>query len=448
MADRFDAIVMGMGPAGEVATIRLVEAGKKVAVLERELIGGSCTYYACIPTKTLLRPPEARDEAKRAAGLSTPEMEWQAVSEYRDGMVRHLDDAKQVGEYEEQGAKVFKSAGKLAGRGKVEVDGVTLEADDIIVATGSSPFVPAIEGLEGVDYWTNREAATMKEVPSSVVVIGGGPVGIEFAQMLARFGSETTVVEHSERLLSREEPRISELLRESLEADGIDVRTGREVTRVAKGGAGAVVSLDDGGAVEVERVLVAVGRRANTGDIGLEEVGVDTSGRKLPVDERCGLGDGLWAIGDVTGVMPFTHAAKYQARIVAANILGKERRADYTGIPRVVFSDPEVAAAGLTEEQAREQGMDVATSTLVLGETIARPWTYEREARGEVKLVADRRRKVLVGAWAFGPLAGEWMHYAALAIRAAVPLETLNDFVPQFPTFAESFIYATEALDV
>lgn len=448
MADKFDAIVLGMGPAGEVAALRLLEAGKKVAILERELIGGSCSYYACIPTKTLLRPPEAREESTRAAGLSTPELEWQAVSDYRDGMIRHLDDEKQVREYVEQGANVFKSPGKITGAGKVEVDGTTLEADDIVVATGSSPFVPPIEGLNATPYWTNRDAATVKEVPESIVVIGGGPVGIEFAQMFSRVGSRTALIESSEQLLSREEPRVAELLRELLEYDGIDVRTGRQVTKVAGNGTGVTVSIDDGSTIETERVLVAVGRRANKGDIGLESMGVDTSGRQLAVDDRCRLGDGLWAIGDVNGVLPFTHAAKYQARVAASNIIGKERHADYSGIPRVVFCDPEVAAVGLTEGQATEQGMDVVTSTVVLPETIARPWTYETEPRGELKLVADRRRKVVVGAWAVAPMAGEWIHYAALAIRAAVPAEALTDFVPQFPTFAESFLYAAEALDL
>jgi dihydrolipoamide dehydrogenase len=278
--------------------------------------------------------------------------------------------------------------------------------------------------------------------------MGGGPVGIEFSQMLARLGTKVTMVEKAGRLLQREEPRVGELLREILVGEGIEVRAGRQVKGVSRDGGSTKVALDDGSTITTDIVLVATGRRPRMADLGLGSVGVQPGERGLPVDDRCRLADGLWAIGDVTGVMPFTHVAKYQGRIVADNILGRSRTADYRGVPRVVFSDPEVAAVGLTEDRAREEGVDVVTATVDIPGTLARPWTYEREPRGELRLIADRSRRVLVGAWAVAPLAGEWIHFAALAVRAQIPVDVLRDAVPQFPTYSEAFLYGLEALDL
>ncbi len=448
MAERFDVIVLGMGPGGEVAASKLLAGGKKVAVVERELIGGECGYWACIPSKTLLRPPEAREGARKAAGTGTPDLDWPEASAYRDYMIRNLDDAKQVESYEEQGAAVFKGRGRITAPGVVEVNGQALHAEHIIVATGSDATIPPIEGLGDVPVWTNREATTLKAIPERAVLVGGGPVGVELGQMLARFGARVTIVQSADRLIDREEPRVGELIASALAEDGIDIRVGRTATRVRRDGADTIIELDDGSTISTDVIVIGTGRTPRTRGIGLESVGVEPGENGLSVDEMCRLTEGLWAVGDVTGVMPFTHVAKYQGRIVASNILGKPAKANYRSIPRVVFSDPEIAAAGLTEEQASAQGMDVVTATVNLPETLARPWTYEQEPRGEMGLVADRERGVLVGAWAVAPLSSEWIHQASIAIRAAIPVSTLLDTAAQFPTYSEAYLAGLEQLEL
>jgi len=448
MAERFDVIVLGMGPGGEVAASKLLAGGKKVAVVERELIGGECGYWACIPSKTLLRPPEAREGARRAAGTATPDLDWPEASAYRDYMIRNLDDAKQVESYEEQGAAVFKGRGRITAPGVVEVNGQALHAEHIIVATGSDATIPPIEGLGDVQVWTNREATTLKAIPERAVLVGGGPVGVELGQMLARFGARVTIVQSADRLIDREDPRVGELIASALAEDGIDIRVGRTATRARRDGADTIIELDDGSTISTDVIVIGTGRTPRTRGIGLESVGVEPGENGLSVDEMCRLTEGLWAVGDVTGVMPFTHVAKYQGRIVASNILGKPAKANYRSIPRVVFSDPEIAAAGLTEEQASAQGMDVVTATVNLPETLARPWTYEQEPRGEMGLVADRERGVLVGAWAVAPLSSEWIHQASIAIRAAIPVSTLLDTAAQFPTYSEAYLAGLEQLEL
>ena len=451
MAERFDVIILGMGPGGEVAAGRLLKAGKGIALVERELIGGECGYWACIPSKTLLRPPEVRSEASRAAGPSTPTLDLEAVFDYRDVMIRHLDDARQVKGYEEKGATVIKGEGRLAGGGRVEVDGETYEAEHVILATGSYSNPLPIEGLDEVRVWTNREATTTREVPDRAVIIGGGPNGVETSQWLSRLGCEVTLVQHSDVLVNREDPRVGEIIKGVLEEEGIRVHVGRRAERARKEGDGAVVTLDDGEEIPTDVVVAVAGRTPRTEDIGLESVGVEPDKGGIAVDERCrviGAPEGLWAVGDATGKLLFTHVAQYQGRVAAANIMGEDRRANYDGVPRVVFSDPEIAAVGLTEEEARSRGMDVTAVTVDLPEAIARPWTYEKEPRGTLSLVADRGRGVLVGAWAVAPQAGEWIHHAATAIRVGIPVTELRDGVAQFPTFTGAYIDAFEMLDV
>lgn len=448
MSQKFDAVTLGMGPGGEVAASRLIAGGKRVAVVEKELIGGECAYWACIPSKTLLRPPEVKDEARRAFGTGTPTLELKEVFDYRDYMIRNLDDSGQVNGYEKQGATVIKGEGRISGPGKVEVKGETLQAEHIIIATGSAPNMPPVEGLDDVTVWTNREVTTSREVPGRTLIIGGGPNGIEAAQWLSRFGSEVTIVQSPDRLINREDPQVSELIEAALEEEGIRVLTGRKAVRACSDGEGAVVELDDGAEVATDVVVIAAGRKPRTEGIGLESVGIEPDGKGFPIDDRCRIADGVWALGDVTGVALFTHVAMYQGRIVADNILGKERRADYRGIPRVVFSDPEIAACGLTEERAQEEGIDVVSTTLDLTRAIARPWTYEEDPRGTLSLVADRERRVLVGAWAVAPLAGEWIHQASQAIRAEIPIEKLLDSMAQFPTYSEAYLKALERLDL
>lgn len=453
MTERFDAIIIGMGPGGEVAASRLLDAGRRVAVIERELIGGECGYWACIPSKTLLRPPEARAGVERAAGVDGARLDWPATRAHRDDMIRHLDDGNQVTGYEKSGATVIKGAATITGPGTVEVDGRVLSATDIIVATGSTAVLPPVEGLDTVPVWTNREATTLTDIPGRVVMLGGSAVGCELGVFLHRFGAQVTIVERSATLLAREDPRVGEILGERLRAEGIDVRTGVTAVRAHRDGpdtdTDTVITLDDGTQLRCDVVVVGAGRRPRTAGLGLDTVGVSLGDRgEITVDEHCRAADGVWAIGDVTAIMAFTHVAMYQGRIAADAILGRSHPATYGGIPRVVFTDPEVAAVGLTPAQAAERGVRTTAVELDLAATLARPWTYEQNPHGHLGLLADPDNGVLIGAWAVAPMAGEWIHQAALAIRARIPIEVLLDQVAQFPTYSESFRTALEQLDL
>ena len=445
--EHFDAVVIGTGPAGEVAVSRLSQQGLNVALVERELIGGECAYWACIPSKTLLRPPETRFDARRAAGVSDPTVAWPQVAAYRDYMIRDLDDSGQVAGYEAQGVTVVKGQARMTGPGCVDVDGRTLNTDRIIIATGSEAAIPPIDGLHEAGYWTNREATTLQELPESIVILGGGPVGVELGQLFRRFGVEVTLVQAGERLIDREDPIVGALILEVLREEGVDVRVATRAERVRLENGRRVITLSDGSEVAGRELLIATGRTPRVEGIGLDTVGVEASGKGIKIDARCRAGEGVWAIGDVTGVMPFTHVGMYQGRIAAADIAGRSVTADYSAIPRVVFSDPELAAVGLTEDQAREQGLDVMTSRVSLADAIARPWTYEQNPRGDLGLIADRERQLLIGAWVVAPLASEWIHQAALAIKTRTPLEVLRDTVAQFPTFSEAYLKGVEALD-
>jgi dihydrolipoamide dehydrogenase len=446
MPSQYDAIVIGAGPAGEVAASRLIAQGLRVALIERELVGGECAYWACVPSKTLLRPTEASAEAARVAGLDRPGRHWAEVAAYRDFMIRNLDDSKQIDGYRDEGVDVYKGEGRITGRGSVQVGEHALSTERIIVATGSDPAIPQIEGLAEAGFWTNRQATTLTELPHSVIVLGGGPVGVELGQFFARFEVKVTLIQAEERLLPREEPAVGELIARALREDGVDVRLGSSAESVTRSDGTFRVRLEGGEEIEGSELLVATGRRARVEDIGLESVGIQPRAHGIEVDERCRAGDGVWAIGDVTGVMQFTHVGMYQGRIAAADIAGEAPRASYDAIPRVVFSDPEIAAVGLTAERAREQGIELATSRIELREVLTRPWTYEQDPHGELGLLADRERQVLVGAWAVAPLAGEWIHQAVLAIKTQTPLAVLRDTVAQFPTFSEAYLKGVEAL--
>ncbi|HZE03599.1 MAG TPA: NAD(P)/FAD-dependent oxidoreductase, partial [Solirubrobacteraceae bacterium] len=448
MTDRFDVAILGAGPAGEHAAYALVEAGQRVLLVERELIGGECSNWACIPTKTLLRPGEVRGESERAAGTHAAALDWPALARYRDYMTSAGDDSARVKGYDEMGVRVVKGEGRLAGRGRVRVGEEKFKAERILISTGSDPVIPPIDGLREAGYWTNREATALREIPQSAVLIGGGPVGIELAQFLRRFGCRVALVEGADRLVAREDEEVCELLREALAGDGIEIHTGVQAIRVARDGEERRVTLQDGGELRGEQVIVAVGRRPRTGGIGLETIGLDGDPRAVPVDEHCRVSDGVWAAGDCTGVLLFTHVAKYQARVALADMLGRPIRADYRAIPRVIFTDPEVAAVGMTAAGARDAGHDVATAVIDLPASIARPYTYERNPRGRLGIVADRERRVLLGAWAVSPLAGEWIHQAVLAIKAQVPLEILLETVAQFPSYSEAYLSALQQLEL
>jgi pyruvate/2-oxoglutarate dehydrogenase complex dihydrolipoamide dehydrogenase (E3) component len=447
MSERFDTIIVGAGPGGEVALNTLAKDGARIALVEGELIGGECSNWGCIPTKTLLRPTELKGKSMRAAGIMTPALEWPELAAYRDFMVSNHDDSRKVARYEERGITVVKEWARLTGPGRVEANGRTLEADAVIIATGSEAVVPPIPGLAEAGYWTNREATELTEIPASAVVVGGGAVGIELAQFLSRFGSRVTLVQGAERLADRETAEIGDYLYEILSGDGIDIRLGVHAQAVRREDGERVVELDDGSEAGGEALIMAVGRRPRTQQLGLETVGIEPTRGGIPVDERCRAGEGVWAIGDVTGVAAFTHVAKYQGRIAAMDILGHPAKADYRAVPRVTFTDPEVAAVGITtDDDARAQGYEPRSVVIDLPTSIARPYTFQENPHGKFGVVVDADRDLMLGAWAVAPLASEWIHLAVLAIRAEIPVPVLKDTIAQFPTFSEAFGAALRAL--
>ena len=458
MADRYDTVVIGAGPAGEVCAGELADGGMRVAIVEAELVAGECSYWACIPSKTLLRPGEALEAARRAPGArevaGDQRPDTKEALGWRDFMVADWDDTGQAGWLDSKGIELVRGRGRLDGPGRVAVRQVgeatdrVLEAERIVIATGSRPLLPPIPGLDKVEPWTNREATGVKELPESLLILGAGSVGVEIAQAFARFGVSVILVEGEERVLPRESPAVSEAILPALTDDGIEVHVGRLAEGVGRRGDGVYVALPDGGELEAEKLLVATGRGPRLDGLALDSAGIDPGRQGIEVDERLRAGEGIWAIGDVTGVSLFTHVGKYQARVAAADILGREARADYRAIPRVTFTDPQVAAVGLAEAEARDQGIEPAVGQAALS-GVARTSTYVRNydtLPGLLGLLADARRGVLVGAYAVGPEAGEWLQQATLAIRAEVPIDVLRDTIQPFPTFSEAFAGALQAL--
>ena len=452
---RYDAYVVGAGPAGTVCAGELADGGMKVGIAERERVGGECSYWACIPSKTLLRPGEALDGARHAPGAREAiqgSIDAAAAFEWRDFQVSNYDDEASPSEapwVREKGIDLHRGSARIEGAGRIVIGDEEIETERIVLATGSDPVIPPVDGLAEVDYWTNREGTSLTEVPASVIVLGGGPVGVELAQALSRFGAKVSIVEGN-RLLAREGRDAGDAIGRQLKAEGIDLHLGMHAERVTAENGSITVRLDDGATLSAERILVATGRSPRIKDLGLENIGLDTESGHVDVDAHLRTSaDNVWAIGDVTGVALFTHVGKYQARIAAADMLGKDARADYRALPRVTFSDPQVAGAGMTEDQAEEKGIELAIGRAQIG-SVARTSTYTRdyeELPGFLTLLADRRRGVLVGAYAVGPEAGEWLQQATLAIRAEVSIGVLRDTIQPFPTFSEIFVNALADLD-
>ncbi len=455
MSERFDAYVIGAGPAGTVCAGALVEGGMTVGIAERELVGGECSFWACIPSKTLLRPGEALEGAKHAPGAREAiqgSIDTASALEWRDFQVSDHDDeasASAAPWVREMGIALHRGDARITGPGRIKVGDVEVETERIVLATGSAPLIPPVDGLADVDYWTNREATSFEQVPESVIVLGGGPVGVELAQALRRFGAEVVLVE-GKRLLAREGEQAGEAIGGQLEREGVKLHLGVHAEHVAQKNGTVTVRLDDGSELTATKIIVATGRRPRVADFGLDKIGLDPQTGRVEVDERLRTkADKVWAIGDVTGLAMFTHVGKYQARIAAADALGKKAQADYRAIPHVTFCDPQVASAGMTEDEAREKGIPLAVGRADIG-SVARTSTYTRDYEdlpGFLTLLADSSRKVLVGAYAVGPEAGEWLQQATLAIRAEVPLEVLRDTIQPFPTFSEIFVNALGDLD-
>jgi pyruvate/2-oxoglutarate dehydrogenase complex dihydrolipoamide dehydrogenase (E3) component len=436
-SQQVDVVVVGLGPGGEALATRLAKAGLEVVGVDRRLVGGECPYYGCIPSKMVIRAADALQEGRRIpdlAGTSTVDPDWSPVhARIRDEATADWDDKIAVDRLVEAGVTFVRGAARLTGPRQVEVDGTTwTAARGVVLNTGTEPSAPPIDGLAGTPYWTNRDALEAAEVPGSLIVVGGGAIGAELGQAFARFGVRVTVLEVADRILAPEEPEASALVADVFGREGIQVLAGATISSVSY--ADGRFSVDvDGRTLQADKLLVAAGRRPNLADLGLDTVGLDPSARAVETDGRMRAGDGLWAIGDITGKGAFTHMSMYQSAIAARDILGQDGpEASYTAVPHVTFTDPEVGSVGMTEQQARAAGLNIRVGTTDLASS-TRGWIAKGE--GLIKLVEDADRGVLVGATSVGPSGGEVLGMLVTAVHAEVPTATLRSMIYAYPTF-------------
>ncbi|WP_369045693.1 dihydrolipoyl dehydrogenase family protein [Sinomonas sp. P10A9] len=439
MAESADVIVIGMGPGGESAAAQLARAGLTVVGIEKNLVGGECPYYGCIPTKMMIRAADSLAEARRVADLAgaadtVPDFA-PVAKRIREEATDTWDDTVAVERFEKAGGRLVRGTAEVTGPRTVRVGEREFEAGRaILINTGTDPAVPPIPGLAGTPFWTNREAVAATEAPESLIVLGGGAVGLELAQSFSRFGTRVTVLEALDRILPLEEPESSALVEDVLKAEGLDVRTGSAAESVGHDGTSFTVQAGGRG-LTAERLLVATGRRVDLERLGLASLGLDTTRRTVETDPHLRIADGVYAIGDITGHGAFTHMSMYQAGIAAAHILGDTKTAaEYQAVPRVTFTDPEVGAVGLTEQQAREQGLSVATAISQIPDS-TRGWIHKSGNRGIIKLVADTDRGILVGATSAGPTGGEVLSMLTLAVHERTPLTRLRQMIYAYPTF-------------
>jgi pyruvate/2-oxoglutarate dehydrogenase complex dihydrolipoamide dehydrogenase (E3) component len=444
MNDQTDVVVIGMGPGGEDAAGQLAEAGLHVTGVEASLVGGECPYWGCVPSKMMIRAAGLLAEARRVpgmAGASSVNPDWAPVaSRIRDEATDSWNDKVAVDRFIGKGGHFVRGRALITGPGEVTVDTadgarVFRARRGIVIATGTEPAVPPIRGLAGTPYWTNREAIETEEVPESLIVLGGGAIGAELAQVFARFGARVTVAEALLRLIPLEEPEAGEMLAGVFTAEGITVRTGSSADLVSHDGRDFTVTLAGGEALTAQRLLVATGRRTDLAGLGIGAAGLDDTARAIAVDDRMRAAEGVWAVGDVTGKGAFTHVAMYQAGIAVADILGQDGPgADYRALPRVTFTDPEVGSVGLTEAQARQKGLTVRTGITQIPAS-ARGWIHKAGNEGLIKLVEDAERGILVGATSAGPAGGEVLGALVVAVHGQVPVRQLRTMIYAYPTF-------------
>ena len=438
-ATETDVIVLGVGTCGEDLSLRLLRAGVNVVGIEASLIGGECAYWACLPSKFMIRAANLVAEARRAdgaVGQSVVTPDWSVIAaRLRAEVTGGWDDSAGVARFESLNGTLVHGRGKLTGPRTVMVGNQSFTARrGIVIATGSQPVIPPIQGIDEVDYWTTHDVIQAEELPTSIIVLGGGAVGCELGQVMARFGVDVTIVQGGDRLLPSEEPEASKALEEAFAAEGITVRTGSRVERVDARDGSISASLSGGSQIEAERLLIATGRRADLSGLGLASAGIDDSGEFIEVDDRMRVADGIWAMGDVTGKAMFTHVAFYHATIIAAEILGEDLpAARYDAAPHATFTDPEVASVGMTEAEARAAGIDVLVVVKQLSSTF-RGWLHG-SGNGIIKLIVDRKSGVLLGGTSVGPHGGELLGLLSLAVHTNVTIADLRSMIYAFPTF-------------
>jgi len=447
--DTYDVVVLGSGSVGETVATTVARGGKSVALVEQELLGGECPYFACMPSKAMLYSAEIRHRigtADIAGAVSRPlvlddgRLAYRAAASRRHEVADRLDDSARLAELRAQGIVAHRGRGRILRPGALDIGGRAVGWTDLVISVGSVAEIPEIEGLDRHLIWTSKEIYTAPELPGSALILGGGPVGCEIAQILARFGARVTIVQKAPRLIPREEPAVAETLADVLLEDGIDLRLNRTAARAELSADQAGLVLDDGSRLMADRLVVATGRAAHLDGLGLEALDIRPGrGGFVDVDDHCRVRgqQHVWAGGDVTGIAPYTHTASYHGRVIAANLLGRDARADHRAIPRGVYTDPSVACVGLSSIAAREQGYDIVSASMDVRHTARGSATGLKS--GRLVLVADRRRRTLLGAAAIGPHAEEWIGEAVLAIRAEIPIGVLTDVVHAFPTFSETY---------